>query len=208
MLGAMGTYTPKSAPGSFNNDDIEPEAAVYLHGSSAARLSRLTAASPGGLKVCISATKLDGYVLALTPFNHSCNYRSAVVFGHAQLVKDEDEILYAMELITNTMIPDRWDNSRTPPTKSEITATGILKVIIESASAKVRSGMPHDDRKDAKDESLTARVWTGVVPVSEMLEEPVASPENRVERLPVYIDGWVKQANARSKADVARSLEE
>lgn len=208
MLGAIGTYIPKSAPGSFNNDDIELEAAVYLHGSSAARLSRLTGASAEGLKVCISATKLDGYVLALTPFNHSCNYRSAVIFGHAHLVKDESEILYAMELITNTMIPGRWDNSRTPPTKSEITATGILKVTIESASAKVRTGMPHDDRKDAKDESLTARVWTGVVPVSETLVDPVASPENRVERLPGYIDGWVKQANARSQADVARSLDE
>ncbi|GAB7343487.1 hypothetical protein MBLNU457_1503t1 [Dothideomycetes sp. NU457] len=206
MLGAMGTYTPKSAPGSFNND-VEPEAAIYLHGSSTARLSRLTSAS-AGLKVCISATKLDGYVLALTPFNHSCNYRSAVIFGHAQLVKDEDEILYAMELITNTMIPDRWDNSRTPPTKSEVTATGILRVAIESASAKVRTGMPHDDRKDAKDESLTARVWTGVVPVSERLEDPVASPQNRVEKLPGYIDGWVKQANARSQAEVGKSLEE
>jgi len=208
MLGAMGTYTPKSPPGSFNSDDVEHEAAVYLHGSSAARLSRLTGASAEGLKVCISATKLDGYVLALTPFNHSCNYRSAVIFGHAQLVKDEEEILYAMELITNTMIPNRWDNSRTPPTKSEITATGILKVTIESASAKVRTGMPHDDRKDAKDESLTTKIWTGVVPVSETLEEPVAGPENRIDKLPGYLDGWIKQANARSQAEVARSLEE
>jgi len=208
MLGAMGTYTPKSAPGSFSNDDFESEAAIYLHGSSTARLSRLTRASPEGLKVCVSATKLDGYVLALTPFNHSCNYRSAVIFGHAQLVKDEDEVLYAMELITNTLVPDRWDNSRTPPTKSEITATGILKVTIESASAKIRTGMPHDDRKDAKDETLTARIWTGVVPLSETLEAPVASPENRVEKLPGYIDGWVKQANVRSQAQMAKSLEE
>lgn len=207
MLGAMGAYNPKSVPGSFG-DDGDVEAAVYLHGSSTARLSRLTANAPQGLPVCVSATKLDGYVLALTPFHNSCNYRSTVIFGHAKLVKDEDEILYAMELITNTMNPNRWDNSRTPPSKSEVTATGILKVHIESASAKVRTGMPHDERKDLKDEALTARVWTGVVPVTETLGEPVESPENKVGKLPAYIDGWVKQANASAQAQSARSLEE
>jgi hypothetical protein len=31
--------------------------------------------------VCVAATLFDGVVLALTPFNHSCNFRSAVVHG-------------------------------------------------------------------------------------------------------------------------------
>jgi len=208
MLGAMGTYTPRSTPGSFTTDEHDAsESAIYLHGSSASRLSRLTSA-PGGLPVCVAATSLDGYVLALTPFAHSCNYRSAIVFGHAQLVRDENEVAYAMELITERMVPGRWTNSRTPPAAAEISATGVLKVRIENASAKVRTGMPHDDRKDARDDSVTGRVWTGVVPVYESLGEPVASPENQVDRMPAYLDGWVRQANASSQAQAEKALEE
>lgn len=196
MLGAMGSY----------NDE---ESYVYLHGSSAARLSRLTTGSGDeGLPVCVSATILDGYVLALTPFNHSCNYRSAVLFGYATRVTDQDELMYAMELITNRLVSDRWENSRTPPTKAEVTATGVLKVRIETASVKVRHGGPHDDRKDLKDEAVTARIWTGTVPVMQVLGEPSANPENQVKQLPVYVRRWVDDTNYASKAQAIKSMEE
>jgi len=188
MLGAMGTY-----PG-------DEDASVYLHGSSSARLSRLTSGHENdGLPVCVSATVLDGYVLALTPFNHSCNYRSAVVFGHAKKLEDNDEILFAMELITNRLVPDRWSNSRTPPSKSEITATGIMKVQIATASAKIRSGIPHDDRKDVKDETVTERIWTGVVPSYEVLGDPMTSGDGKITEVPGHVRDWVAQTNASVK---------
>lgn len=198
MLGAMGSYG--------TNDE---ESFVYLHGSSAARLSRLTTnTGEEGLPVCVSATILDGYVLALTPFNHSCNYRSAVLFGYATRVTEEEELTYAMKLITNRLVSDRWDNSRTPPTKSEVTATGVLKVRIETASVKVRHGGPHDDRKDMKDEAVTARIWTGTVPVMQVLGEPVASPENQVKQLPSHVRKWVDETNQTSKVEAEKSMEE
>ncbi|KAI5247193.1 hypothetical protein E4T43_02268 [Aureobasidium subglaciale] len=182
---------------------------IYLHGSSAARLFRLGAGDDEyGLPVCIAATLLDGYVLALTPFNHSCNYRSAVVFGCATKVTDSDEMMHAMELITNHLITDRWANSRTPPTKSELIATGILKVCIETASVKVRNGGPHDDKKDLKDEATTARVWTGVVPVRQVLGDPVASPDNAVQAVPSNVDSWVKNTNSMREGQMFRSMRE
>ena len=49
-------------------------------------------------------------VLSLTPFSHSYNYRSVVLFGHATLVTDAEEKLWAMQLITNSVVPDRWDS--------------------------------------------------------------------------------------------------
>ncbi|KAK4998195.1 hypothetical protein LTR66_002536 [Elasticomyces elasticus] len=193
MLGAIGTFVSASP-----SSEAEPH--VYLHGSSAARLMRMGADAPTGLAICIEATLLDGYVLALTPFSHSCNYRSAVVFGNARLLTDAEERLWAMELITNNTIPDRWANSRVPPTKSELTATAILKVRIVSASAKQRAGGPHDDRKDLKDGEMRKKVWTGVVPVHEALGEPIASPDNLVEKVPSYVTGWVEQANEMTKS--------
>lgn len=198
MLGAMSTYP----------SDNEPS--IYLHGSSSARLMRLTSGHEDtGLPVCISATILDGYVLALTPFNHSCNYRSVVAFGHATRVTDADETVWAMELITNRLIPDRWATSRTPPTKAEVTATGILKVRIETASAKTRTGGPHDDKKDLKNEDATSRVWTGTVPVYEVLGEPVPSADNQVKQVPGNIAQWVQESNQSSREyATVRSLEE
>lgn len=70
---------------------------------------------PKGLPVCICASKVDGLVLSLTPYSHNYNYRSAILFGHATLVEDADEKMWAMELITNSVVPDRWRHTRVPP---------------------------------------------------------------------------------------------
>lgn len=179
-----------------------PEAQIiFLHGSSAARLTTLTSsAGERGLAVTISVGKIDGYVLSLAPFSHSCNYRSAVIFGRARLVTDPSEKLFAMETITNRLVPDRWENSRGAPTNAESTATGILAVEIETASVKIRTGPPGDERSDLKNDGLRARVWDGVVPVSETLGDPVAGPENRVPHVPRYLRDWIDGINAKSES--------
>jgi uncharacterized protein len=122
---------------------------------------KLTAGNEVAL--CACATILDGYVMALAPFHNSCNYRAAVVFGYGSVVEDEEEVLYGLKLITNNTMPQRWENSRNPPTKSEITSTAVLKVRIETASTKIRRGTAGDDDFDLKDPS-NDKYWTGVVP--------------------------------------------
>ncbi len=81
-----------------------------------------------GLPVCISTAKVDGLILTLSAFTHSCNYRSAVLFGHASLVTDETEKLWALYLITNKLIPGRWDQVCSPPNPDELVQTQILRV--------------------------------------------------------------------------------
>ena len=44
----------------------------------------------GGLPVCVTVTHLDGLVLARSAFNHSLNYRSAMVFGTARALPEAD----------------------------------------------------------------------------------------------------------------------
>lgn len=182
MLGAIGT---------FAGDD---EASVYLHGSSVARLFKLT--SNGEIPLCVCGTRFDGYVLALAPFHNSCNYRSAVVFGYGNLVEDEDEIQFALRLITNNTMPQRWENSRNPPTKSEITSTGVLKVRIETASAKHRVGGPSDEKFDLQNPDVVNHTWTGVIPTYLTLGEPIPSAENQVKAVPEYLEDWVADANS------------
>jgi nitroimidazol reductase NimA-like FMN-containing flavoprotein (pyridoxamine 5'-phosphate oxidase superfamily) len=128
---------------------------LYVHGSSASRALRHAGA---GAPVCVTVTIFDGLVLAKSVFNHSVNYRSAVIFGTARVVPDEEK-REALHALTNQLVPGRWDEAR-QPTDQELKATWILAVPIEEASAKVRTGGPEDEPED-----LDLPVYAGVVPV-------------------------------------------
>jgi nitroimidazol reductase NimA-like FMN-containing flavoprotein (pyridoxamine 5'-phosphate oxidase superfamily) len=128
---------------------------LYVHGSAASRLLRHLA---GGARVCVTVTLVDGLVLARSVFNHSVNYRSAVVFGTATLVEDAEK-REALRALTEQLAPGRWDEAR-QPTEQELKATWILSLPIDEASAKVRTGPEEDEPED-----LDLPVWAGVVPV-------------------------------------------
>jgi nitroimidazol reductase NimA-like FMN-containing flavoprotein (pyridoxamine 5'-phosphate oxidase superfamily) len=128
---------------------------LYVHGSAASRLLRHLA---GGARACVTVTLVDGLVLARSVFNHSVNYRSAVVFGTATLVEDAEK-REALRALTEQLAPGRWDEAR-QPTEQELKATWILSLPIDEASAKVRTGPEEDEPED-----LDLPVWAGVVPV-------------------------------------------
>jgi uncharacterized protein len=194
MLGAIGQY------------DTDEEPHVYLHGSSTARLFKLTNGQE--VPLCVCGTILDGYVMALAPFHNSCNYRAAVVFGYGIVVEDEEEISYGLRLITNNTMPDRWENSRNPPRKSELTETALLKMRIETASHKIRAGGPGDEKFDLKNPDVVDKVWTGVVPTYMTLGTPVPNDENKVKEVPEYIADWVADANSMNEQKAIDALEE
>ena len=128
--------------------------AIYLHGSVASRLLRTMA---GGVDVCLTATLVDGLVLARSAFHHSMNYRSAVVFGRAVPV-DGDEKVVALKAISEHLRPGRWDEVR-PPSELELRQTAVLRLEVEDMSAKARTGGPIDEPED-----MDLPVWAGVVP--------------------------------------------
>ena len=131
-------------------------ATIYVHGSAASRMLRtLTQAVP----VCITVTLLDGLVLARSAFHHSLNYRSVVMIGSARLVNDKDEKMRALHLITNHVVPRRWEEVRSP-NELELKQSSVLALQLAEVSAKIRSGPPVDDDAD-----YSLSVWAGVVPV-------------------------------------------
>ena len=159
------------------------------------------------MPITVAATFLDGLVLALAPFHNSCNYRSAIAYGYATLVTSSSEALYAMELITNNLLPSRWAKSRNPPTKAELSSTSILKVRIVSASAKIREGGPSDDRKDLEDRELRERTWTGVVPYWGTWGEPVPGVENGCEEVEEYIEEWRVRETDKAKNHAFKAID-
>jgi hypothetical protein len=149
---------------------------------------------------------MQGVVLALTPFHNSCNYTSAIIHGYGSIVTSEAERLYALTRITDNLVPSRWENSRKPPTKAELTSTGVIKIDIESASAKIRVGGPSDDRADLLNEQVVGSVWTGVVPCWTEFGTPIPSSYNKVQRLPGYLKEWVDDENAKGKTEALEAI--
>ncbi len=136
---------------------------LYLHGSTKNfMLNQLL----DGQTACISVTHLDGIVLAKTLFNTSANYRSVVLFGKAEKVTEESERMHGLRIITENIIPGRWDEVELG-SPNEIKATMVVKFKIDKASAKVRAEGPTGD------EDIDNDVWSGTIPIIQKAEEPV-----------------------------------
>ncbi len=89
----------------------------------------------------------------------SMNYRSATVFGAPRLVEGAEEKLHALRVISECTMPGRWDEVRDSHDR-EIKMTGVIALDIESASAKISTGMPDDE-----DEDYAIPVWAGILPL-------------------------------------------
>jgi uncharacterized protein len=139
---------------------------IYLHGSSK---SRMLNSMDEGIPVCLTVTYMDGLVLARSAFHHSINYRSAVIFGTAKEVHGEEKE-QALFVISENILKGRWDEVRSPNAK-ELKATSVLKLTIEEASAKIRTGPPGDEPED-----YALPVWAGVVPLTQQPAPPEPDP--------------------------------
>jgi len=199
MLGQMGSF---ARPSSSAGDPLD----LYVHGYVSSRLMNLGRKhtdkdgqkTETGLPVCVAASHVDGLVLALSSFSHSYNYRSAVLFGYATLVTDVEEKNYALEQITNGIVPDRWSHTRLPLTNAELQSTSVLRVRIVSGSAKVRTGNANDDRDDMQNDELRDGNWTGVLPVHSSIGTPVGSDYNKVE-VPAHVSEFIEDFNRESR---------
>src|SRR5438045_2671421 len=143
---------------------------LYIHGSAASRMLRTLSE---GIDVCVTATLVDGLVLARSAFHHSFNYRSVVVFGKARVVTSKDEKMTALRAFTEHVIAGRWDEVR-EPNDNELKATTVLALALEEASAKIRTGPPIDDEADH-----ALPVWAGVLPLRLATGEPIDDEQLR-----------------------------
>lgn len=136
---------------------------LYLHGSVASRLQRTVA---GGVDVCLTATIVDGLVFARSAFHHSMNYRSVVVLGTAGPVEGQEKLV-GLRAIAEHLTPGRWAESR-EPNDIELRQTSVLRLPIDEASAKIRTGGPVDDVED-----VDLAIWAGTLPLASRWAAPV-----------------------------------
>lgn len=157
---------------------------ILIHGAST---SRLMNNSGEGNPICITITHLDGLVLARSSFNHSMNYRSAVLYGQGSFISDNVEKMIALEAFTEKLVPGRWNDAR-KPNATELKATHVVKIPIDLASAKIRTGDPGDNKADYE-----LDVWAGVIPMRTVFGEiiPDSVLKEGIE-LPDYIKEYAE----------------
>ncbi len=139
---------------------------IVFHGSNASRLLKIS----NNNEICVTITLLDGLVMARSLFNSSMNYRSAVIFGKGEIIKDHDERMAAFKSITDHIAPGRWDDAR-QPNNSELKQTSVVRMPIDEASAKISVGPPDDE-----DEDYALDYWAGVIPINQTYGEPESDP--------------------------------
>lgn len=140
---------------------------LLIHGSNTAGMVK---AVRRGEPICVTVTHLDALVVARSGFNSSANYRSVIVHGTGRLLAGEEHS-HALDLIVEALIPGRTRDIR-HPTAAELKQTSVIELDLETASAKTRSGGPHDDPAD-----LDTGVWAGIVPMHTVAGDPVPSED-------------------------------
>lgn len=148
---------------------------LYIHG---ARASRMMKALTEG-EACVTIALADGLVLARSAMHHSMNYRSVVVYGRFEWVTDPVEKLRSLKAFIDGLYPERWETLR-PINDKELNATGVLRLPLAEASAKVRDMGVRDDEED-----LGWPVWAGVIPLSPVTGIPRTEEDSAVPAVPV-----------------------
>ncbi|MEM9486126.1 MAG: pyridoxamine 5'-phosphate oxidase family protein, partial [Cyanobacteria bacterium P01_F01_bin.116] len=77
----------------------------------------------------------------------------------------------ALYAFTEHVMQGRWAETR-EPNENELTATTVLALPIEEASAKIRTGPPVDDAADYERPH-----WAGVIPLRVQAGEPIVDPK-------------------------------
>jgi nitroimidazol reductase NimA-like FMN-containing flavoprotein (pyridoxamine 5'-phosphate oxidase superfamily) len=157
--------------------------AVLVHGSTGSRLFRALA---DGVPTCLTVTLLDGLVLARSVFESSMHYRSAMVLGSATALEG-DAKLRGLERVSEHLLPGRWAEAR-GPNRQELAATLVLSLPLTEWSVKVSDAPPEDTEAD-----LDLPVWAGVVPLTEVVGDPVPAPDLRGDPpVPGYVSAWAR----------------
>jgi len=168
-LGVVVDGAPRVIPTAyaFDPDGPDRDGTLYLHGSVAAR--SLIAGRTG--TICVTATLVDGLILARSAFHHSMNYRSAVVIGDPRPVTAPEERDHALTLIVDRLLPGRASTLRVH-TRKELAATAVLALPMHEASVKIRTGGVNNEPSDVE-----AGGWAGVVPIRTVFDPPETDPD-------------------------------
>ena len=161
---------------------------LLLHGSRSSRLLRAMVAAES---ICVTVTLVDGLIVARSTFESSVAFRSAVVFGPAELIEDPDERSMGLDRLIEGLIPGRSAEVRASK-PDELRRTSVVRVRIVEASAKISAGPPEDGPED-----VLGDAWAGVVPLETRWGTPQPAGDGAVGRGEIPIPASVRNLGRR-----------
>ena len=197
-VGYVRDGVPFVTPTSFwREDDV-----LYWHGSAESKMLKSVS---GGIPVCFTVSHVDGLVLSRVMSRHSFNYRSVVALGTAVAVTDPDEKMRGMQAFVDRMLPGRWRDGVQEVTPTEIERITIVKMDLNEASAKVRSGPP----KDSEVLFERSKTWAGHVPFKLSIGQPVPDPNLKFDLpVPDYVRSLAERFDGNDLMDVPFGMPE
>ncbi|EPE09250.1 flavin-nucleotide-binding protein [Ophiostoma piceae UAMH 11346] len=193
---------------------------VYLHGHPTTRLMELVkqatkaeeaaqeARAAGHdeppvppVKVCITATKIDGLALSTAPNGHTFNYRSAMIHGTCSQVRGKDVKRDIMHAVTNQIVANRVHEVN-PISSMVVNLVYVVRVSIDRLSVKARMGVPgiQPRNADVDGPDIEPPAWAGVVPLWEQLGEPIASGLTPGAVVSDNLRAFISERNAKHEA--------
>ncbi|MGB2910668.1 MAG: pyridoxamine 5'-phosphate oxidase family protein, partial [Anaerolineales bacterium] len=138
VLGTTNSDQPFVNSKLFVYDEVTK--AIYLHGASQGR-------TPGNIRsndrVCFTASEMGRLLPADQACEFSVEFASVVVFGRAQILCDEDDMIYALQLLMDKYFPNHHPGEHYPTLDSEqVSGTAVYRIAIESWSAKQKQAPP------------------------------------------------------------------
>ena len=153
---------------------------VLAHGSTGSGWMRLLAT---GTPASLAVTSFEGLVVARSAFESSMLYRSAVLFGRCEQLKDQPEKEAALDVLTEAFLPGRAAEIRRPSAR-ELAATLVLSFPIAEWSLKISNHWPDDPAED-----VAGPAWAGLVSRSITVGDVRGAPDLRAG-IPVPASVW------------------
>ncbi len=168
LVGTLATVTTDGRPWAVPMLHARDGDRVLLHGSTGAGALRRVA---DGAEAAFAVHAIDALVLATSLFEHSANYRSAVVRGPL-LTLTGDEAVAALDTLSDGLVPGRRAELR-GHLRKEVAATVVLALDLTDDNwvLKVSDGDVDEELDVVPDD-----VWTGILPIDRRYGDPVRSP--------------------------------
>ena len=112
----------------------EQRQVIYLHSADQGRAPDNVRANP---QVCFTATQMGRLLPGMKARDFGVEYASVVVFGHAHLVEDQNEMIAALQMIMDKYAPHLHPGVDYPAiTPEELRGTAVCRIEILGWSGK------------------------------------------------------------------------
>jgi nitroimidazol reductase NimA-like FMN-containing flavoprotein (pyridoxamine 5'-phosphate oxidase superfamily) len=138
VLGTSDSDQPFLHSRLFVYDEVTK--AIYLHGALQGRTPSNIRAND---RVCFTVSEMGRLLPADEACEFSVEYASVVVFGHAQILAEKDDMIYGLQLLIDKYFPDHHPGVHYPTLDSkQVSGTAVYKITIDSWSGKQKQAPP------------------------------------------------------------------